>query len=529
MDYHKKLHPPISTELREAPITLYVSSTLDPTKLYLTTFDVANENVLHNINILNISEFFNAKFCSIINAVIFNMFELQHRDFNTELKRQETLIELLRQHGVPHVFMRTEEIFGTMSLINAEIVSVVGEIILCVCVIIKELIVLEMERKSDGYYIRQRRDIDCENETNFKKLKKQILGSCKLSKIIVSPVIPSSNKSLTNLVREKILQNEDIIVIDNEYEKNMVKFITAIVGHIFDKVINEWHIFPRSHSTYAISTSESPASLDEAFIVVHENETLPLEKSIFIPRSKSTFYVTYINSQTKQYEKVRTCESPVTTKFDFHKIKLSFIIDENNIPFLYQQKVNMPEIEALPTKLNKIQNLKIPVIAFFDNSAVICIKKDNEYKFLESLNRLYGGDIFVSFNQEKPVLIPEMPASNNSQSVLKASDIFKIMSVPCENIIVDEKWNFEITSNDENPVLLAFKNFDGTFIAASPALIMAIIIKQFLKIIKKEIGVKVENIGILHFDKFDDEKKKKRIQSQLQEACSLLKLDCQIL
>uniref|UniRef100_A0AC35G6S8 Uncharacterized protein n=1 Tax=Panagrolaimus sp. PS1159 TaxID=55785 RepID=A0AC35G6S8_9BILA len=103
------------------------------------------------------------------------------------------------------------------------------------------------------------------------------------------------------------------------------------------------------------------------------------------------------------------------------------------------------------------------------------------------------------------------------------------MSMPSSKIVIDPKWNFEITSNSENPVLIAFENFDGEFSSASPALLMAFIVKNMLKIIQKSTKITLNQIGIYLIDKNENgefnKNEKERIENGFQEACKLLKIE----
>uniref|UniRef100_A0AC34H0C1 Uncharacterized protein n=1 Tax=Panagrolaimus sp. ES5 TaxID=591445 RepID=A0AC34H0C1_9BILA len=487
--------------------------------------------MLHDeYNIMNIPGFFSPDLCLLANAFIFNVFELQHFDFCEALKQQETIIRLLRQLKAPYYFLRNEAIFATTMLITSNTISEnVGETILLVCVIHEELIVLELLRKSDGYMIVERRDVDCEDETDYRKLKKEILGNRHPFKIIVSPVLVTSNKKLMDIVKNQILKSMEITVLEYNFEKDTSAFLGAIIMYLDDKSSNMFHILPRCHSGYAVSLYPSPTNMEVALFVVNKNDALPLEKSCLLPRTtKSTVYLSYLHNERKKYEKVKTFELMPSKKIDHHKIKVTLIIDENNIPFLYQDKVVLPEIEAMPSKLNKMKHLDFPVIAFFDNSAVICVKKENGYTFLESWNGVCGNDLFLHFNQEKPTLLAKVKDSVK-HTVIKASDIIKVMTMPCDNITIDPKWSFTVVSDDENPVLLEFDDVDGEKSAASPAFLMALIVKELVRIIKMEIGEMPTKLGIYIFNEFDQKAKKKRVEAQLQEACSLLKLDSQIL
>uniref|UniRef100_A0A914QKM8 Uncharacterized protein n=1 Tax=Panagrolaimus davidi TaxID=227884 RepID=A0A914QKM8_9BILA len=99
------------------------------------------------------------------------------------------------------------------------------------------------------------------------------------------------------------------------------------------------------------------------------------------------------------------------------------------------------------------------------------------------------------------------------------------MSLPPDNIPIDKAWVFTFTKDDKNPVLLKFDNFDGTIKGSSPSFLMAMYLRQPLKVIETKVGEKPKEISLWIFDKNFNEKEIKRIKQRFKESCRLLKLD----
>uniref|UniRef100_A0AC35GM90 Uncharacterized protein n=1 Tax=Panagrolaimus sp. PS1159 TaxID=55785 RepID=A0AC35GM90_9BILA len=69
------------------------------------------------------------------------------------------------------------------------------------------------------------------------------------------------------------------------------------------------------------------------------------------------------------------------------------------------------------------------------------------------------------------------------------------MSIPPKQLKAKPQWGFKITKDDENPILLEFDNFDGTKKAGTPILLMAMLLKQHVKVITAKTGKKPTQIA----------------------------------
>uniref|UniRef100_A0AC35GI59 Uncharacterized protein n=1 Tax=Panagrolaimus sp. PS1159 TaxID=55785 RepID=A0AC35GI59_9BILA len=213
----------------------------------------------------------------------------------------------------------------------------------------------------------------------------------------------------------------------------------------------------------------------------------------------------------------------------YHGIKFTFEIDINNFPSLTFRPMILKGIKILPQTLNdKMKELEIPVIGFFGNLSVICVRKnDEDYKFLEEWGGMFGSELYISFDEEKQKFGETASAMLETKPSFVVYDLIKIMSMPPGEIDIDETWHFSIKEDSENPVLIEFDNFDGEKSSASPAFLLAILLKQHLKAIKNEIGGKPKKIGFCFF-KVDDSVKE-RLKNEIVKSFELLKVESQFI
>uniref|UniRef100_A0AC35GKW0 Uncharacterized protein n=1 Tax=Panagrolaimus sp. PS1159 TaxID=55785 RepID=A0AC35GKW0_9BILA len=83
---------------------------------------------------------------------------------------------------------------------------------------------------------------------------------------------------------------------------------------------------------------------------------------------------------------------------------------------------------------------------------------------------------------------------------------------------------FTITKDVDNPVLLEFDTFENSRKQASPAFLMAILLKQHIKSIKKEIGKRPTKLGFRILEEFESLEARKRVENGLKEACEMMKI-----
>uniref|UniRef100_A0A914QN12 Uncharacterized protein n=1 Tax=Panagrolaimus davidi TaxID=227884 RepID=A0A914QN12_9BILA len=227
---------------------------------------------------------------------------------------------------------------------------------------------------------------------------------------------------------------------------------------------------------------------------------------------------------------------------DCHQYELNFNIDNNNLPKAVIKNVMIPQIETLPMILDKSMKDRHPVIAFFDNSSVICIfnDKSGKYEFLESWNGVYGKDIFLNLKPEKPVL--EYTSPVNNKSVITFKDICSFTESQPIPTLND---GLKLIKNATTQSTLEFERSNGTQGFSTPAFLMAFILREHYMAIKRKTGIKHEKLGIHYFKNFQDRKKveegrnadlqygweflsdlqtKHDIQILLKESCNMLRV-----
>uniref|UniRef100_A0A914PHD9 Uncharacterized protein n=1 Tax=Panagrolaimus davidi TaxID=227884 RepID=A0A914PHD9_9BILA len=121
---------------------------------------------------------------------------------------------------------------------------------------------------------------------------------------------------------------------------------------------------------------------------------------------------------------------------------------------------------------------------------------------------LDGKNLFLSFENEKPEIVDRALDIEHKKPSHIVYHLPKIMSMPSNKIQTDTEWGFTITKDDDNPVLLEFDSHDGSKKAASPAFLMAILLKEHKKVIKAEIGKKPKEFGFCIFGDFNAESQK---------------------
>uniref|UniRef100_A0AC34G7T3 Uncharacterized protein n=1 Tax=Panagrolaimus sp. ES5 TaxID=591445 RepID=A0AC34G7T3_9BILA len=99
---------------------------------------------------------------------------------------------------------------------------------------------------------------------------------------------------------------------------------------------------------------------------------------------------------------------------------------------------------------------------------------------------------------------------------------------PSELATTLHPFGYTISSDPENPVLILIDNHLGEKKAATPTFLMAMLLKQHLKELKKKTGTTPNEIGFCLFDDFENnDEAKKRLENGLKDSCQMLNgLEC---
>uniref|UniRef100_A0A914PZ05 Uncharacterized protein n=1 Tax=Panagrolaimus davidi TaxID=227884 RepID=A0A914PZ05_9BILA len=143
---------------------------------------------------------------------------------------------------------------------------------------------------------------------------------------------------------------------------------------------------------------------------------------------------------------------------------------------------------------------------------------------------LYGEDLYISFDKEKPKFRNEAFKVLKEKPTFVVYDLLDILASKIDNFHTRPYWQFSITKDEENPILIEFDNFDGSRKHATPQFLIALLIKDHLKVIKEEIGEKPAEIGVVFVDKYKNEKyfNHSLLLGRIEESCNLLKINCKI-
>uniref|UniRef100_A0A914PBW4 Uncharacterized protein n=1 Tax=Panagrolaimus davidi TaxID=227884 RepID=A0A914PBW4_9BILA len=136
-------------------------------------------------------------------------------------------------------------------------------------------------------------------------------------------------------------------------------------------------------------------------------------------------------------------------------------------------------------------------------------------------------DLYISFDEEKPKYCQKALEAVRTKPTFVVHNIFEIMSKSPESVPECAFHDFKIIKDEEYPVLLEFDNFGETRKHATPEFLMALLLRQHLKAIKKEIGMKSKKIAFTTFDEFSDEEWN-RVNMKLTEACEMVKIECEV-
>uniref|UniRef100_A0A914PX46 Uncharacterized protein n=1 Tax=Panagrolaimus davidi TaxID=227884 RepID=A0A914PX46_9BILA len=363
-------------------------------------------------------------------------------------------------------------------------------------------------------------------------LRENIIRSTNPKKIIFATYKPKSKNTM--LFKNQILKDFVVDVFDIrrlcEFDIQFLYEMTIWILNRLSGHIAKCLFMPkcaRHYAVYFVSFETNPPSPIEILSVM-PSEALPLFKAAYVGRTSHPRQVCLASIDPL------TDEIHIIQELDLilnkcHATKVVLTIDSESFPTIKVESYILPEIFGMPNMLDETLKFKIPVIGIYGtpNFSVICYCKNDKsgYEFMKSWNWIYGNELSITFHNKKPVFgaaIHELKECNPSTVVY---DLIKIMAMSPENVKVEKFWDFKITKDKENPILLEFDTFDGTRKRASPAFLMAMLIRQHLKAIEAEIGEKPNELGFCLFVNYSEEEME-RIKSQIKESCNLLKISC---
>uniref|UniRef100_A0AC35GFA7 Uncharacterized protein n=1 Tax=Panagrolaimus sp. PS1159 TaxID=55785 RepID=A0AC35GFA7_9BILA len=393
----------------DSPGSLNLCAINAETKLKINkySYEILSENVLNYFK--NIPEFIK----NFAKAVIFKQVtDFENLSFKTSSEFIRLIISEFKKLNIQIRFIDGGTFSVTRLLIAAKINPKFDRNILFILISDDTIFVEELHRLKEGYTYpptKATRCIKFNDGYDRIKIKEEILENIKPNKIYIGAFSNHFQNILDDML--KIFGHDKFLNCD---DKNENETIVEIALQLFDKKRNWYYIIPRY--SFVVKNSE----YKNAYAIMWEvNEGLPFKESYMDSRKSGNYYIERYYDEQKQAEIVQIYP---TLKKQCHKIKLTLTVDINLKPSLTQAAYIEQKIKSLPKILTEKMDSKIPVIGFFDNSSIICFWNEKEkcYKFSEKWNGLYGEDLYISFDKEKPKF------RNEAYKVLKEKPTFVV-------------------------------------------------------------------------------------------------------
>uniref|UniRef100_A0A914QWU8 Uncharacterized protein n=1 Tax=Panagrolaimus davidi TaxID=227884 RepID=A0A914QWU8_9BILA len=318
---------------------------------------------------------------------------------------------------------------------------------------------------------------------------------------------------------KRIFGSKKVFTFGEKWNFDESKFLLEHSKWLFDKSYIQYHVRPSNFEIVCLNAKFGDSK--HAFISFDEHFVLPLSKTLIVKK-----IVNYCNISIEQKDggtpKILDSWLP---EQNCHQHEITLSIDLNGFIDFSTKAIVWSNVKTLPKLLTE-NDFKVPVIAFSENLSFICVYKNGKYEYLNSWNGKFGMDLYISFDEEKPKYCQKALEAVRTKPTFVVHNIFEIMPKSPENVPECAFHDFKITKDEENPVLLEFDNFDGTRKHASPEFLMALLLRQHLKAIKKEIGKKSKKIAFATFDELSDEEWN-RVNMKLTEACEMVKTECE--
>uniref|UniRef100_A0A914Z8W5 Uncharacterized protein n=1 Tax=Panagrolaimus superbus TaxID=310955 RepID=A0A914Z8W5_9BILA len=447
-----------------------------------------------------------------VKAVILNVFNLKPTSFSNFYEFHKAIKTKLDRMRVPYVFLSECQDFCSSTLIANNVKVEFSETVLIILINEYGINVTELTYTINGYATAMRKFAFDPNESH-KSIRQKIIATSTPKTIIISQNIPGY--PVAESIKQ-ILSFEDLTITDYNIIQYETEFISEMAKYILDKSCTKFWVIPSDQFGYSIHFRTGGRDFNLFNSLGDDKESLPTKQELIVP--KYSFNLTLYAARYK--ESIETFTLPL----DCHQVKLTLSLDSNNFPSYEAVPVMIPKIERLPVHLDSFVPSKTPVIGFFANYSVICHHKDGHYQFLDKWNGVYGRELLISFATKKPKFAEAAVEALRTKPSCVVLDLMTIMSTPLNKIEQNHPYGLRFTQNAENPLLIEFNKDDGSIGAASPAFLMAMLIKKHLSAIRDEIGEKPDSIAIYIFNDYEVEERR-RVEEQLQEACKMLKID----
>uniref|UniRef100_A0A914QZL4 Uncharacterized protein n=1 Tax=Panagrolaimus davidi TaxID=227884 RepID=A0A914QZL4_9BILA len=437
-----------------------------------------------------------------IKAIAFILNENAFLTFMSAYNFRQKCYEFCKENGIFYLFVSSNVIYSSMALLlYGNHVKNGEEISLLFFAPDETLLVMRIKRMSKRYQIVN--DLQIQNiilDENFKAL---ILGNHKPKKIILvrSPFDPIGYMDAFY----EFFRNENPIILSSD----AVTFHNAIVNtvlHFMCEIYNQFIVeLPCIHT----------------FLVCYENVKLlqkypflklPFEKSAIVDVDP-TKYISLIVNPTCTGSFDELLKNVKLSNFDCKKVKVTLKVDINSF---YDFKIEPFKEELSPDSKHNFctfkkekelgENLSKQYFVKSDSLKQSSIKaklqfsQDDYYFVLDN-----GKDasekipIYISFVEKQPIIGNSAKEMFNVKPEFIVYDIIQL----CSNsslIFVNPKWKFSLSKSDDSSLMVTFKTLDGER-QANPMILLAMIIKDGINKIQKEINAILDEIEI-GFDGF---------------------------
>uniref|UniRef100_A0A914PMX2 Uncharacterized protein n=1 Tax=Panagrolaimus davidi TaxID=227884 RepID=A0A914PMX2_9BILA len=456
-----------------------------------------------------------------VKAVVFNVFTLETSNYANNYEFRKAIKAKMEQLKIPYIFVCEYQYLCASVLTFSNVTVTVGEMVLIILVNENGVQVMELKYTAKGYESdAETRVFDYNPTESNETIRQRIVGTSTPKKIIVDPnaagyPIMKRMKALLNF-KDLIITEYDLIPYDGKVIHEMAK-------HVFDESYTKFWVIPKAFFGYCIRLSTGIKEYDLLYFL--GDEKLPAKKDLVLAKESFNFTFLARNNIIHREEPIETFTLPTNC----HRVRIILSLDSNNHPSYQVVPEMIPKIQVLPDFLSRFVPSKAPVIGFFDNSSVICHHKDGCYKFLDTWNGVYGREMLISFASKKAKFMEDAVEDLRTKPSYVVLDLARITAMPINEVKNNGPWNFAFTKDEKNPVLVEFDNYGGVKKAASPAFLMAMLLKEHLKAIKDEIGEKPTEVVFCLLDDFYKPEEQSRITVQFEEACKLLKIETSIL
>uniref|UniRef100_A0A914Y1X6 Uncharacterized protein n=1 Tax=Panagrolaimus superbus TaxID=310955 RepID=A0A914Y1X6_9BILA len=355
-------------------------------------------------------------------------------------------------------------------------------------------------------------------DVNPEMLRHQVIGHNNPAKIILYSRF--SGTAIMQTFRDLVLKDdfERVTVIEEDYRNFETKYVLEKIRWVFDRTYTKFRIAPGANKKYIIGVK--CGEKEYPLIGCERDEALPCKKSMIVPKSPLQYFSRQYGSGGNIYERFKF--SP-----DFHAYKFDIEVDVDNQGNTSSTSGAFLALPKFATILDEsFSSKKIPVIALYgDLSFIYIFNEIFGYKTLEAWNGDFGKELYISFDEKKPKFFEKATKIFQSTCSSVVHDVIKVMSTSIDDMdSLYPTFGYNLTTDSNNEILYEFNSSSGTK-KASPIVLMSSLLKEHVKVIKRETGENIKKLLFYLFDELDDASKN-RVKKGLKESCKRLDIDC---